>query len=280
MPDAQVGKHHRIGHLQLGAVGIAARVHVFIGQHQQEVAQILRCPAQPVLEAEHERAGILRLLHRQVLEHRWQGVQELEHRVLEAGGGAALLLALLHELGDGALALAELGHREGAQLVEPHHLGHRGEHHHRLEMVAVGRHRLHHLLGEVFDEDQRGDEHIGRGHIGAEVGVVLRVAELLDQIAAQLDRQGAVVGVDRLGRRGEGVLVLGLQHHVHRLHHGPSIGGRRGGRADPAVDGADLREHASQRLSNVKEPTQRRWPVRQQQSRRYRRGGGATALRP
>ena len=110
MPDAQIGKHHRVGHLQLGPVRIAAWEYIFIGQHQQEVAQVVRRSPQPVLEAEHEGARILRLLHRQILEHRRQGVEQLEHGVLEPRRGAALLLALLHELGDGALALAELGH--------------------------------------------------------------------------------------------------------------------------------------------------------------------------
>ena len=74
----------------------------------------------------------------------------------------------------------------------------------------MGSHGLHHLLGQVLDENERGDEHIGRRYVGAEIGVVLRVAQLLDQVAAQLDRQGAVVVVDRLGGGGQGVLVLGL----------------------------------------------------------------------
>jgi hypothetical protein len=47
----------------------------------------------------------------------------------------------------------------------------------------MGRHGLDHLLGQILDEDQRSDEHIRRGHIGAEIGVVLRVSQLFDQVA-------------------------------------------------------------------------------------------------
>ena len=122
MPDALIWKHHRFSDLEAGPIVFAFGIDVFVGQHQQEVAQVVRRASQPVLEAEHEAAGVLGFFNRQVLEHRWQGVQQLQHRVLEAGSTG--LLALAHEVGDGALALAELGHREAAQLVEPHHLRH------------------------------------------------------------------------------------------------------------------------------------------------------------
>jgi len=105
----------------------------------------------------------------------------------------------------------------------------------------VGGNGLDHLLGQVFDENQRGDEHVRCGHIGLEVGVVLGVAQFLDQVTAQLDRQGSVLVVERVGRLGEGMLVLGFEHHIHGLHHGPAV--HLTG-ADAAVGGANLREHA------------------------------------
>jgi len=54
------------------------------------------------------------------------------------------------------------------------------------------------------NEDQRGDEHIGFGHIGAEGGVVLRIAQLLNQVAAQVDGQALFCSLRLFGRLGEG----------------------------------------------------------------------------
>ena len=115
MPNAQVGEHLWLGHNHGGAAALTPGEDVLVGQHQQEVAQVVWRAAQPILEAQHEGAGVLRLLHRQVFQNRRQGIEQLQHRVLEAG--AAGLLALFHEAGNGALALAQLGHREGAELV-------------------------------------------------------------------------------------------------------------------------------------------------------------------
>ena len=221
VPDAQVGEDLGISHLDLGTVLAVAGEDVLVRQHQQEVPEVVRGTAQPVLEAEHEGAGVLRLLHRQVLQHRRQGVEQLQHGVLEPG--AAGLLALFHEAGDGRLALTELGHREAAQLVQAHHLRHGGEDHSRLQSVAVGSHRIDHLLGQVFDENQGGDEDIGLSDIGAEVGVVLRVSKLFDQIAAQINGDRAIGVVEGGGCLGQRVLVLGLQNHIDRFHHGPAI---------------------------------------------------------
>ena len=61
---------------------------------------------------------------------------------------------------------------------------------------------IHHLLGQIFDEDQRSDEDIGFGHIGAEGRVVLRVPELFDQIARQIDGQVAALRVEAGGGLG------------------------------------------------------------------------------
>ncbi len=78
MPNPHVGIGDGIvvaeGGMAVIASGFAiARQHVLIRQHQQEVFQVLRRTTQPVLEAEHEVAGILRLINRQVLQHRRQG---------------------------------------------------------------------------------------------------------------------------------------------------------------------------------------------------------------
>ena len=109
---------------------------------------------------------------------------------------AAGLLALFHEAGDGALALAQLGHGEGAELVQAHHLRHGGEHHSGFEAIAVGGYRFNHFLSQIFDEDQGADEHIGFSHIGAEIGVIARVAQFLNQVAAQVNGQRTVLIVE------------------------------------------------------------------------------------
>ena len=110
----------------------------------------------------------------------------------------------------------------------------------------MGGNGLHHLLGQILNEDQGGDKHIGCGHIGAEVGVILGIPEFFNQVAAQLDRQGTVLVVEGGGCLGEGVLVLGLQHQIDGLHHGAAV---HVCGADSAVGGADLREHR-RRLGN------------------------------
>ena len=101
-------------------------------------------------------------------------------------------------------------------------------------------HCFHHLLGQIFNEDQRSDKYIRRSHVRLEIGVVLGVAQFLNQVAAQLDRQGAVLGIERVGCLGKGVLVLGFEHHINGLHHGPAV--HVAGR-NAAVGGANLREH-------------------------------------
>ncbi len=100
----------------LGIAGIKTLFKdVFVGQHQQKVFEVRLRAAQPVLEAEHEVAGILGFFDGQVFKDGGQGAQELEHRVLEAGTG--VFFALAHELSDGALGLTQLSHRKTAQLV-------------------------------------------------------------------------------------------------------------------------------------------------------------------
>ena len=118
----------------------------------------------------------------------------------------------------------------------------------------MGRHRIHHFLGQILDEDQGGHEHIGLGDVGTEVRVIVLIAELLDQIAAQLDSEGTVLGVQARGRLGEGILILRLQHHIDGLHHRLVIVGLS--RNNPAVGGANLREHRHP-LSYVKNTTGR-----------------------
>ena len=251
VPDAEVGEHFGLRHLHCGAfLAFCSWEDVLVRQHQQEVAQVVGGTAQPVLEAEHEAAGILRLLNRQVLENGGQRVQQLEHRVLEASTSG--FLPLLHEACDGALALTELGHREAAQLVEPHHFRHGREDHSRLESVAVGGNGVHNLLRQIFDEDQGGHKDISLSHVGAEAGVVVVVAEFFDQIAAQLDPEIATGSIESRRCLGEGVLVLGLQHHINRLHDGLVVLALH--RSNAAIGGADLCEH-QRALSNVKNLT-------------------------
>ena len=186
VPDAEVGEHFGLRHVHRWTLlTFCGWEDVLVRQHQQEVAQVVGSTAQPVLEAEHEAAGILRLLDRQVLEDGGQRVQQLEHRVLETSTSG--LLPLLHEACNGALALTELGHREAAQLVQPHHFRHGREDHSRLESIAVWGNGVHNLLSQIFNEDQGGDKDISLSHIGTEAGVIVVVAEFFDQIAAQLD---------------------------------------------------------------------------------------------
>ena len=251
VPDAEVGEHFGLRHLHCRALlTFCSWEDVFVRQHQQEVAQVVGGTAQPVLEAEHEAAGILRLLNRQVLENGGQRVQQLEHRVLEAGTSG--FLPLLHEACDGALALTELGHREAAQLVQPHHLRHGREDHSRLKSVAVWGNGVHNLLSQIFNEDQGGHKDISLSHIGTEAGVVVVVAEFFDQIAAQLDSEIATGCIESRRCLGEGVLVLGLQHHINRLHDGLVVLALH--RSNAAIGGADLCEH-QRALSNVKNLT-------------------------
>ena len=62
----------------------------------------------------------------------------------------------------------------------------------------------------------------------------------------------ATGGVESRCSLGEGILVLGLQHHINRLHHGLVIMALH--RSNAAIGGADLCEH-QRALSNVKNLT-------------------------
>ena len=111
---------------------------------------------------------------------------------------------------------------------------------------------VHNLLRQIFNEDQRGDEDISLSHIGTETGVVVVVAEFFNQIAAQLDPKISTGSIESRCCLGEGVLVLGLQHHINRLHHGLVVLALH--RSNAAIGGADLCEH-QRALSNVKNLT-------------------------
>ena len=116
MPDTEVGEHLGFCYLHRWTfVSISRWEDIFVSQHQQEITQVVGGSAQPVLEAEHEAAGVLCFLNRQVLEDGGQRVQKLEHRVLETS--PSCFLPLLHEACNGTLALTELSHRKAAQLV-------------------------------------------------------------------------------------------------------------------------------------------------------------------
>ena len=251
MPDPQIREHFRLGNLHRWTLlAFCRREDVLVRQHQQEVLQVVWRSPEPVLEAEHETAGILRLLNRQVLENSRKRVQKLEHGVLETSTTG--LLPLFHEAGDRALALAQLSHGKAAELVQTHHLRHGGEHNCRFEPVAMGCNGIHHLLCQIFDEDQRGDEHIRLCHVLTETGVVLLVTELFDQIAAQLDSKFTAGRIESCCRLSQRVLVLGLKHHINRLHHGLVVLSLY--RSNAAIGGADLCEHLRV-LSNVKNLT-------------------------
>ena len=217
VPDARL--RHRLGLGNLH-VHVLERGHVRLGDHEQEVLEVVRGPAEPVLQRVHEVARVLRLVRGEVLEHLGERAHELEHALLEP----ARLLLLLHEGRDGGLGLAELRHGEGAELVEPHDRGHGGEDQARVERVTEGRDHLDDLLGELLDEDERADEDVGALHILLQHGEVLGVAELLEEVAGHLEAHLVVVGVEGVDRRGECGLVLGLEHDVDNLDHGAAFG--------------------------------------------------------
>ena len=217
VPDAGVGERLGLRNLHLH---ILEGGDVRLGDHEEEVLEVIGGTAEPVLEGVHEVAGILGLVGGEVLEHLGEGAHELEHALLEAAG----LLLLLHEGRDGGLGLAELRHGEGAELVEPHDRGHGGEDQARVERVTEGRDHLDDLLGELLDEDERADEDVGALHILLQHGEVLGVAELLEEVAGHLEAHLVVVGVEGVDRRGERGLVLGLEHDVDNLDHGAAFG--------------------------------------------------------
>ena len=84
----------------------------------------------------------------------------------------------------------------------------------------MGCNGIHHLLCQIFDEDQRGDEHIRLCHVLTETGVVLLVTELFDQIAAQLDSKFTAGRIESCCRLSQRILVLGhtrTHTHIHTV---------------------------------------------------------------
>ena len=74
VPDPLVGEYHRFGNGEVFAAAVSPWINVFIGQHQQHVAEVVWRSPQPILKAEHEGAGVLGLFHRQIFENRGQGI--------------------------------------------------------------------------------------------------------------------------------------------------------------------------------------------------------------
>jgi hypothetical protein len=112
-------------------------------------------------------------------------------------------------------------------------------------LIAVGLHRLHHLVGQVFDKDQGTNKDIGLGHILLERVVVFLTAQLLDQVAADFEGHFGVVGVDGANSRGQSTLVLRLQNHIDHLDQRSPVqilGGDVPKRV--AHSGLDVGEHA------------------------------------
>ena len=64
MPDAQIREYLGLRHLHRRPLRIPPGENVLIGEHQQEVAQVIRRAAQPILKTKHEGASILCFLYR------------------------------------------------------------------------------------------------------------------------------------------------------------------------------------------------------------------------
>ena len=84
---------------------------------------------------------------------------------------------------------------------------------------------------------------------GGDLGIELS-GYLINQITAQLNPEIAAGGIQSRCSLGEGVLVLGLEHHVDRLHHGLVVLTLH--RSNPTISGADLCEHL--RFEQCEEP--------------------------
>ena len=69
VPDADVREELGLQHVDVRAL---ERWHILCGRVQQQVLQILSVAAQPVLQALHKIARVLRLLARQKFQHRRQ----------------------------------------------------------------------------------------------------------------------------------------------------------------------------------------------------------------
>lgn len=218
VPDADVGEDDGLGDREARAL---ERRDVLLPDVEQQVLEVLGVASEPVLQRRHEVARVLRLLGGQVLEHRRQRAHKFQQRLLKV----VVVLALrAHELGKrrglaacATASSAELRERKGPELVELHHRGHRREDEARVERVARGADRLDDLLGQLLDEDERADEEVGRGDVGLERRVRRRVAELLEQVADDLDADLVVVRVDLLHRSAERRLVLCLEDDVDDL---------------------------------------------------------------
>mmetsp|Transcript_14046 Transcript_14046/g.52677 ORF Transcript_14046/g.52677 Transcript_14046/m.52677 type:complete len:553 (-) Transcript_14046:271-1929(-) len=215
MPDALV--RDELGLLDGRLVNLGRLVDdELVRQVQDHALDVLGAAAEPVLEAHHERAGILGLVTGQVFQHLRERAQQLQHAFLE--GSLVVLALLLHEVGDDALGLAQVVHRELPDLVEPHDLRHGGENEHGVEVVALGLDHLDDLVGELLHEDQGPDEHVGLLHILAELLNGCLRAQLLQQVSHALDAHVLLLLVDFLARLRHGLLILVLEDHVHDLH--------------------------------------------------------------
>ncbi len=145
------------------------------------------------MKTEHEAAGVLRFLDRQILEHRWQGVQKFEHGVLKPC--ATSFLSLFHEAGNRALALAELRHREAAKLVKTHHFWHRREDDCGFQSIAVRTDSINNFLCKIFNEDQGSNKDIRFSDVFLKICIVELITKFLDEITAQFDANRTVLGI-------------------------------------------------------------------------------------
>mmetsp|Transcript_3229 Transcript_3229/g.10853 ORF Transcript_3229/g.10853 Transcript_3229/m.10853 type:complete len:521 (+) Transcript_3229:2840-4402(+) len=229
VPDADIREHLGFGD---GDIHPLERRDVRLGNHQQEVLQVVRGTAEPVLQRVHKVTSISRLVRRQVLQHLGQRAHELQHALFET----ARLLLLAHKGRNGRLRLTELSHGERTELVQSHDLRHGREDQARIQVVAARGDNVHNLLGELFDEDQRSDEDVGRLDILLERSQVVGVTQLFEQVTNNLNAHLVVRLVNLRNRGRERGLVLRLQHDVHNLNHDATLSLRN--------DAAHLRVHA------------------------------------
>ena len=108
---------------------------IILGKHQQEIFEVLGRATEPILEAQHKVASILRLVHRHIFENLRQGLHNLEHTVLKRT--PRFFFALPHKLRDRTFGLPQIFHAEAAHLIQAHHLWHRWEYYTSREAIAM-----------------------------------------------------------------------------------------------------------------------------------------------
>ena len=119
VPDSNLWEQLRLSTVEIDSL---ERRNIRLSSRQDQVLQVLRVPAEPVLQALNVHPTITRLLTGQELEDSWQGSDQLQQLLLEV---VVVLLQCAEELLDGGVFLGasfgsthQLGKVEGAKLVE------------------------------------------------------------------------------------------------------------------------------------------------------------------